>query len=101
MPGVVHQPGGQGKTTLGMPQAHALVPTGTKVCIVDAGPPAAAPDRAASAAEGTPSRYPLYIRGPLGQKDTGKWHRPTIWPVIFSWIVRQPWTVLDRIGTGS
>jgi cellulose biosynthesis protein BcsQ len=43
MPGVVNQQGGLGKTTLSMARAHALLHTGTKVCIVDAGPPAAAP----------------------------------------------------------
>jgi hypothetical protein len=44
-------------------------------------------------------RYPLCIGEPLGQRDTGKWHRPTIWLAIFWRIVRQPWTVLYRTGT--
>jgi chromosome partitioning protein len=55
MPGMVDQQGGLGKTTLRMPRAHALVRTGTKVCIVEAGPPAASPGQAASGAEETPS----------------------------------------------
>jgi hypothetical protein len=45
-PGVVNQQAGLGKTTLGMPRAHALVHRGTEVCIVDAGPPTTAPDLA-------------------------------------------------------
>jgi hypothetical protein len=43
-------------------------------------------------------RYPLCIRGPLGQRDTGKCYRLTLWLAIFWRIVRQPWTVLYRTG---
>jgi hypothetical protein len=46
-------------------------------------------------------RYPLCIRGRLGQRDTCKWYRPTVWLTIFWRFVRQPWTILYRTGTGS
>jgi chromosome partitioning protein len=72
MPGVVNQQGGLGKTTLSMPRAHALVHTGTKVCVIDAGPPAAAPGRAASAAEGTPSSVSIVYLKTAGTKGHRK-----------------------------
>jgi chromosome partitioning protein len=68
MPGVVNQRGGLWKTTLGRPQAHALVPRGTEVCSVDAGPPATAPDGAASAADGTPSSVSVVYPRTAGTK---------------------------------
>jgi len=74
VPGAMHQQGGPGKTTLGMPRAHALVHRGIKLCIVDAGPPATTPDRAASAADWTPSPLSVvYPRtaGTKGHREVG------------------------------
>jgi hypothetical protein len=72
VPGVVHQQDGLRKTILGMLRAHALVRRGTKVCIVDAGPRAVAPGRAASAAEETPSPVSIVYPRTAGTKGHRK-----------------------------
>src|SRR5262249_9455930 len=45
-----------------------MVHRGTKVCIVDAGPPATAPDRAASATDGTSSPVSVVYPRTAGTK---------------------------------